>query len=125
MNNQQLINHLETELRLRNYSIKTRKTYCNCINAFLSKVNISQTNQDEPLIKNFLLSLLDQNYAPQTINLHLNAIKFLYRNVINVNFDIKIRCAKRRKRLPVVLNKSEIIDLINSTKIKNTDFLLL
>ena len=124
MDNQQLLSNLENELRLRNYSVKTRKTYFSCINLFLSKVNISQTDQDEPLIKNFLLSLQDLNYAPQTINLHLNAIKFLYRNVINVNFDIKIHCAKRRKRLPVVLNKSEITDLINSTKNKKHRLLI-
>ena len=72
-------------------------------------------------IKDFLLEKHDKGYAPQTTNLCLNAVKFFYREVLGSSMRIKIRCAKKSLKLPVVLSRDEIrrvIDAIGNLKHK-------
>ncbi|MBU4339016.1 tyrosine-type recombinase/integrase [Patescibacteria group bacterium] len=69
---------------------------------------------DINLIKNYLLQKQDKGQAPQTINLHLNAIKYFYREVFKSNAVIGLKFAKTSKKLPVVLSRSEIEKIINS-----------
>ncbi|PIP63921.1 hypothetical protein COW96_05425, partial [Candidatus Roizmanbacteria bacterium CG22_combo_CG10-13_8_21_14_all_33_16] len=57
----------------------------------------------------------------QTVNLYLNAIKFFYREVLKIPQKINLKFAKRTKRLPIVLSREEIkniIDVIRNPKHK-------
>ncbi len=65
-------------------------------------------------IKRFLLKKQEDGYAPQTINLYLNAIKFFYYQIIRTKQKINIRFAKRTKKLPVVLSRAEIRQIMES-----------
>jgi len=49
-----------------------------------------------------------------SINLELNAIKYLYRDVLRSPEKIDLKFAKRSKALPVVLSRKEITDMINA-----------
>lgn len=127
------LNLLERELKLRNYSIRTIKSYKMAVRDYLrfvfGKIGDlgfeSFFERDEEfqleLIKDFLIYLHDKGYAPQTTNLALNAIKFFYREVLGNSMRIKIRCAKKSLKLPVVLSREEIrrvIDVIGNLKHK-------
>jgi len=68
---------------------------------------------DDEMIKRFLLMKQDRGYAPQTVNLYLNAIKFFYYQVMRSYFKSNIRFAKRSKKLPVVLTKDEILRILD------------
>ena len=57
-----------------------------------------------------------KNLSSQTINLSLNAVKFLYRDALKSKEKIDIRCAKRPKKLPVVLSRKEIGKIITAVK---------
>jgi site-specific recombinase XerD len=59
-------------------------------------------------IKDFIVFLHDEGYAPQTTNLALNAVKFFYRWVLGSSMKIKIKCAKKNLKLPVVLSRDEV-----------------
>ncbi len=117
-------NYLEQtgqELRLRNYSLKTIKSYLNCLKDYFEfkKINLDEINENN--IKTFLLKKQDKNYAPQTINLYLNAIKFFYREILKIPKKINLKFAKRSKKLPIVLSREEIkniIDVIRNPKHK-------
>jgi len=56
----------------------------------------------------YILSKLKSGLAPQTINLSLNSIKFLYRKVLKDNSNIDIKCVRGNRKLPTVLSRSEI-----------------
>jgi integrase/recombinase XerD len=113
---EKLLRKMLDEMRLRNYSPKTIESYMHCVREYFKyrKRNLQRANPDN--MKSFLLNKLDNGFAPQTINLYLNAIKFFYREIVNSSKYINIRFAKTNKRLPVVLTKSEIHKIIENIK---------
>ena len=106
----------KNELRLRNYSPKTIKSYLNCPKDYFNFLKTNFEKLDEEKIKEFLLRKQDKNYAPQTVNLYLNAIKFFYREVLKTPQKINLKFAKRSKKLPIVLSRGEIKNIIGIIK---------
>lgn len=106
----------ENELRLRNYSPKTIKSYLACIEDYLraKKDNVKFVNID--FIRDFLLAKKDKGLSPQTINQYLHAIKFFYQDIIKTNYKIDIKFAKRTNKIPVVLSRDEIKKMIEPIK---------
>ena len=120
---QQYLARCEQEMRLRNYSRQTIKSYLGCLTDFFrAKVNDFEKANIE-FIRSYLLKKQERHYAPQTINLCLNAIKFFYHDVIKNNQRIDLKFAKRNLRLPVILSRDEINRLINL--IKNNKYRLM
>ncbi len=113
---QKYLEQTRQELKLRNYSSKTIKAYLRCLEEYFDfkKSNLEKINEED--IKQFLLNKQDKNYAPQTINLYLNAIKFFYREVLKIPRKINLKFAKRNKKLPIVLSRKEIKDIIDIIK---------
>ncbi|MBU1179326.1 tyrosine-type recombinase/integrase [Patescibacteria group bacterium] len=102
------------ELYLRNYSQKTIKAYLLCLNNYFNFIRIEPQMANKEKIKEFLLHIKDKNYAPQTINLYLNAIKFFYSNILKSPRRIDIKFSKKSKKLPIVLSRQEIADIIKN-----------
>ena len=104
------------ELKLRNYSPKTVKSYLQCLRGYFEfrKREFNRMNPEN--IKKFLLIKQKKSYSPQTINLYLNAIKFFYTQIIKSSRKIDVKFAKRNKRIPVVLTKTEIFKLLDVIK---------
>lgn len=111
---QELLQKIEKEMRLRNYSRKTVKSYMLCLNDYFKFIKIVRKDPDINLIKSYLLQKQDKNQAPQTINLHLNAIKYFYREVYKSKDSINIKFSKTSKKLPIILSREEIKKIINS-----------
>ena len=66
------IDEMKIELRVRNYSLKTQKSYLMCCRRYLEyRGNL---DLDECELKRFLVGLQDKGLSPQTINLYLNAV---------------------------------------------------
>ena len=95
-------------LILRNYSKKTVKSYLFYIKEYLDFSKKKGIKDKNKAIEEFLLEKQNRKLSSQTINLALNAIKFLYREVLRSSERIDFKCAKRSKKLPVVLSKKEI-----------------
>lgn len=114
--NQDLLRRVETELRVRNYSPKTLKSYLHCLRIFLAYPGAGSAGPNEEVIRRFLVSLEQKNMSPETRNVYLSAVKFYYGSVLKRPFRIDIRTARRPRRLPVVLSRSEIESLIEVTK---------
>ena len=113
-----IINKIEKEFQLRNYSIKTKKAYLLYIKDYINFCNKFKFKNKKTALEEYIISKHKLNLAPQTINLSLNAIKFLYFKVLNNNEKINIKCIKKNKKLPVVLSKKEILKIISVTKNK-------
>lgn len=99
---------VRNELCLRNYSPNTIKSYTRCLREFFGYAGKAGLLPDIPRIKEFLLIKKEKNYAPQTLNLYINAIKFFYEQIRRVYQKIDLKFSKRPKRLPVVLSRDEI-----------------
>ncbi len=102
-------------LQLRNYSPRTQKTYLSYISKYIIFTKESKYNNKEEAIKQFLLNKFRNKQSPQTINLALNSIRFLYTNVLKDKKKIDIKFAKRNKKLPIVLSNTEIKNIIQAT----------
>ena len=120
---QERLNTMERELKIRNYSPRTAKSYLYGLREYLvfKKENLEILDQEN--IRNFLLQREQRGTSPQSRNIFLNAIKFFYREVIRTTSIIEIRSAKKPNSLPVVLSRLEIEQIINS--VQNTKHKLL
>jgi len=110
---------LEDELRLRNYSPKTIKSYAGCVAEYLRVKQNNLELVDTDFIKQYLLSKIDKGLSSQTVNQSLQAINFFCWNVLKFHGKIDIRFAKTPSKLPIVLSRDEIekiIDSIDNTK---------
>ena len=104
---QEYLIQTKNELKLRNYSIRTIKSYLLCLKEYFSFIekDFEKLNVDQ--IRKFLLKKQEKGYAPQTINLYLNSIKFFYREIIKSSNNIDLKFAKTNKRLPVILSRKD------------------
>lgn len=110
----ELLSRIEDELRLRNYSRRTIKSYLLCLKDYFCFIKSIKKDPDVALIKKYLLEKMDKGWAPQTVNLHLNAIKYFYREIYKSQINIDLKFAKTSKKLPVVLSRNEIEKIIES-----------
>lgn len=107
---------LERELKIRNYSPKTIKSYLFALNLYFAFKRSDYEKLNEENIRNFLLNCEERKISPQSRNLFLSAIKFYYKNVIKNQQKIQINSAKKPKNLPVILSRGEIEKILNSLK---------
>lgn len=110
-----ILNQTERLLRLRNYSPKTRKSYLLYINDYINFSKRANIKDRQKAIEGYLLDKHKRGQSAQTINLALNSIKFLYSEVLKNPQKIDLKFAKRSKKLPIVLSRSEIEKIIDVT----------
>jgi site-specific recombinase XerD len=103
-------------LMLKNYSLKTIKNYISSIKRFLLYVAFNDYEFNKKSIEDFCLYLKSLNYSSQTIHLYINSIKFFFKKVLNINIDFYIPIPKRTKKLPIVLSREEISNILSNIK---------
>ena len=111
-----LIEQLQKEGLRRNLSPRTIRTYAHCLQQFLRHFyhkELKAITKEE--IRDYLDKFL---ICPNTLNVHLNAIKFFFEHVLHKRLTVNIQFTKIPKRLPEFLTKEELVDLI--TNIKNS-----
>lgn len=113
-----LLLQLITEIRRRNYSIRTETAYENWVCRFIAaNDNRSPVELGAADIEQFLSWLaVQRKVAASTQNQALNALVFLYTQVLQKDLPsfADFSRAKRPKRMPVVLTPAEVAKLIQS-----------
>jgi len=104
---------MEKEMLRRSYSHKTIETYTHCVNNFLKYYRGDQRKISKDSVKEYLNGLVKRGSSGNTLNVHLNALGFLVKNILNKNFMIKIKYSKVPKKIPIVLTKQEVVRLVN------------
>ena len=111
-----LLKKVRQEIRRRNYSYSTEKSYTDWIKQFIRFHNMQHPNQlAEKDIVRFLNYLAQsRDVAASTQNQALCAIVFLYKNVLKSEIgNLKnLKRAKKSKSLPTVLSKNEVKSLL-------------
>lgn len=105
------------KLELKNYSINTARIYISMFEIFMNAhKDIELESIDENKIRNYLLSLIHSEKSESYINQMINSIKFYYEVVMEMpNRFYSIERPLKKQRLPKVISKEEVQDLINNT----------
>lgn len=107
-----LLESVRHRLRARRYSKRTERAYCDWIRRFvLYHERRHPRDMSEPEVAAFLNHLaLERHVSASTQNQALQAILFLYRQVLNQPIGLVegVTRAKRGRRLPVVLSPTEV-----------------
>lgn len=105
---------LERELKIRGFSKETIKVYLYYNIKFLDFTNKSPKNICNEDIKKYLEYLVDKNVSKSTLSLVINSLKFYYKNILKRRFFYDIKHPKKESKLPVVLSRREIKDILSS-----------
>ena len=111
-----LLDQVRQAIRTRHYSPKTEESYVHWIKRFIffhNKRHPAEMSEKE--IAQFLSNLASElHVSAATQNQALNAILFLYRDVLRkeIGYVDGVIRAKRPKRLPVVLTRQEVKSIL-------------
>ena len=115
-----LLDQVRQVIRVKHYSLRTEESYINWIKRFIFFHNKKHPiEMGEKEIGQFITHLAkNKKVSASTQNQALCAIVFLYKNVLqkDLNNTISIYWSKRPKKLPVVLSKSEVAEVLNNLK---------
>lgn len=111
-----ILDNLETELRIRGYSEITIKSYLRHNKDFLKYVNKPSKSITEQDVKKYISSLMTRKHKPASINLALSSIKFYFISILKKNIFTEVKAPKIEKKLPTVLTKLEVRQLLNAPK---------
>jgi len=113
-----LMDQVRQVLRYHHYAYRTEKTYCDWILRYIKFHGAKKhpINMGKSEIEAFLSSLAVQgNVSASTQRQALNAIIFLYRDVLDIPVEGEIEPikARRHRHLPVVMTQSEVKQVLN------------
>jgi site-specific recombinase XerD len=107
------------EMEIRGLDPDTKKAYLSSMLMFTQFYNKPPAMLDVAEIKKYQLYLLkdeERKLAPNSVNRHLSAIKFFYRNVLGRHwYADALPRVKAKKTLPDVLSEEEVASMIDST----------
>jgi len=94
---------------------------------FLNFTDKSPANINDSDIKDYLLYLAEEKEsATSTLNQAINALKFYYGTMLKRKFVYEVKRPRKDKKLPVVLSKEEVANILSSIdNIKHKALLML
>jgi integron integrase len=111
-----LLDVVRETLRRKHYSLRTEQAYLSWIRRFIRFHHFRHPrSMSKPEIEAFLTYLaVRKKVSSSTQNQALSALLFLYRIVLDqpIDFPLQSVRAKRPKRLPTVLSREEVIQVI-------------
>lgn len=118
-----LMDQVREVMRFHHYSLSTEKSYIHWILRYIRFNDRKHPNtMGKPEIERFLSHLaMNRDVSASTQNQALNAILFLYKEILKAPIEAEIRAlrATRPKRLPTVLCKREIASLFEQMPAKH------
>ncbi|MBL7206852.1 MAG: tyrosine-type recombinase/integrase [Candidatus Aenigmarchaeota archaeon] len=104
--------YLEQELRIRGFSAKTVKSYLYHNKEFIKFVKRKIGDVSDLDVKDYIDFMLE-NHTATTVNLALSSIKFFFKEVLQK--DLNISGLKTEEKIPTVLTKEEVLEMIKLT----------
>src|SRR5262249_45956934 len=117
-NTPRLLEQVRNAMRIQHYSIHTERSYLDWIKRYTKFHHMARRedlNGAEAKIESFLTDLaVNQKVSASTQNQAMNALVFLYRQVLKAALDEKIDAvrAERKVNVPVVLTPDEVAKLL-------------
>lgn len=123
----ELKDKMKKDMELKNLSKRTINTYLQCVKNFVRYYGKSPEQMGDNEIRDFLYYLLkEKNSSQASINQHYSALKFFYQTTLGRDWDtLKIPRSRRIKKLPVVLSKGEVREILSKVHdLKNLAILM-
>lgn len=125
---EEILSNVEKELKLREFSQKTRKAYLHHIGKFLCYFMKDPVLLDESHIKEYMLYLIDEKRVSRSYhNQAVSALKFLYEEILNEHRVVsRLPRPRKENKLPVVISREDVIRLLEAvSNIKHRAILML
>ena len=105
------------KLELKRYAANTVKNYVSSFESFINHYNDKDLiTINELEIRAYLQKLIHQGKSNSYINLTINSVKFYYETVLGMpNRFYEIERPRKKKQLPKLLSKEEIIKMLQHT----------
>jgi len=119
---------MKMDLKLKGYSPKTQAAYLGYMKNFVQYFGRSPAKMGEKEIREYLYHLVtEKDLGDSSINSAYSALKFFYKTTLGRDWNVaKIPRRKPEKRLPVVLDGSEIKQLLAvTTNLKHRAILMI
>jgi site-specific recombinase XerD len=106
-----LHDQMQEDLLLKAYSPNTQRNYLRCARNFAKHYMRSPEEMGEKEVRDFLLYLVrDRQASPANLDMHVNALKFLYNVTLKRPEVVQgLSHPKRPKTLPVILSPEEVL----------------
>lgn len=110
-----LRDRMREDLRIRNYSPRTVKTYLDWIEKFARYYGRSPAELGAEEVRGFQRYLIgERGLSPSALNQAAAAMRFLYRTTLDCAIDVKkIPYAKAPRKIPVVLSCGEVARILD------------
>jgi len=112
-----LLDQVRDMMRLKHYSLRTERTYCDWIARFIRFHQMRHPGEmREAEMSEFLTHLArSENVSASTQNQALSALLFLYKEVLKqeIGWLQNVERAKKSARLPIVLTRDEVHKLFS------------
>jgi len=105
---------IRKEALRRGFSPRTIKTYCFCVEKFLSFYHNKElkciTKND---VQEYFYRFIEKGRPGNNINVHLNAVKFFFEEVLKKRLTVNVTYSKTPRRLPEFLTQEETVRLLD------------
>lgn len=109
---------MREDLEIRNYTKATQKNYLGAVSRFARHFGKSPALLGPEHIREYQLFLLhEQKRSYDLVNGAACALRFFYQVTLDKDWAVsKIPCARRPRKLPVVLSGAEVLKLLRATR---------
>ncbi len=123
MNKKDFLKKLEIELKISKNSEHTLKNYLKLNEIFLEYIKKEPLEIEEDDVKIYIAEKLS-NRSSISIIVFLSAIKYAYSSILKKDVTANIKRPKRERKIPTVLTKKEILDLIKAINTKKSQLMV-
>jgi len=123
MNPQEFLKNLETEIKIAKLSNYTLRNYKEFNRLLLVHANKPPTKIQQQDIKNYLADKMSDRASSSNI-LFLASIRFAYLNILSRDPSAGVKRPKKENKIPIVLTKDEVTQLINAAQTKKSKLLM-
>lgn len=99
---------MRQEMLRRGLSDRTIATYIWCVQEFLKRTRLEPKRVTKWYIKSYLDVLVEKGACGNTLNVHVNALRFLMKDVLSKRVMFGVHYSKVTKVLPTVLTQNEV-----------------
>ena len=115
MQKEDFLKQLETEIKISKLSSHTLKNYLDFNKKLLEHAKKPPEKIEQQDVKYFMAEKMEERAATSVI-VFLAAIRFAHTNIFGKDPTAGVKRPKREKKIPQVLTKQEVMDLIDATQ---------
>ncbi len=114
------------ELEIKGYSKSTCQAYLRYAERLVAYYNKPPDQITLEEIKQYQYYLKSLGIASKTFNVHIHSIRFMYRHIVNPDFNVEqISYTRKLKTLPIVISYEEIMQIVDAvSNLKHKTILL-